>query len=113
VIARIASERNEEPPTAPMVMGRFRPSIVVDHPDDPFAEDEWKDVRIGGVELRFAEHCDRCVVTTIDPHTRLAGKEPLRTLARHRRWSHKTWFGVRMIPSTTGVIRVGESVAPA
>ena len=111
-VARTARERDEEPP-APMVMARFRPSVVVDRPDDPFAEDDWKHVRIGEVELRFGERCDRCVVTTIDPQTRVAGKEPLRTLARHRRWSRKTWFGIRMIPSTTGVIRVGESVAPA
>ena len=112
-IVRTASEKDEEPPRAPIVMARFRPSIVVDRPDYPFAEDDWRQVRIGDVELRFGERCDRCAVTTIDPQTRVAGKEPLRTLARHRRWSHKTWFGIRMIPSTTGVIRVGESVAPA
>jgi uncharacterized protein YcbX len=111
-IARTASETDEEP-AAPIVMARFRPSVVVACPDDAFAEDDWKHVRIGAVEFRFAEHCDRCVLTTIDPQTRRTGKEPLRTLARHRRWNDKTWFGIRMIPSTTGVIRVGDSVAPA
>jgi uncharacterized protein YcbX len=109
-IARTASENDEEPP-APIVMAHFRPSVVVAGPDEPFAEDDWKHVRIGAVEFRFAEHCDRCVLTTIDPQTGCAGKEPLRTLARHRRWDDKTWFGIRMIPSTTGVIRAGDSLA--
>jgi uncharacterized protein YcbX len=110
-ILRTASETDAEPP-APMVMTRFRPSIVIDRQDDPFAEDEWKHVRVGEVEFRFAEHCDRCVMTTIDPQTRVAGKEPSRTLARHRQWNHKTWFGIRIVPSTTGAIRVGEPVVP-
>lgn len=111
-IVRTASEKAEEEP-APILMARFRPNIVVDRADDPFAEDDWKRVRVGDVELRFAEHCDRCVVPTIDPLTHVAGKEPLRTLARRRQWDHKTWFGIRTIPSTTGVIRVGDAVAPS
>jgi uncharacterized protein len=109
---RTASEKAEEEP-APILMARFRPNIVVDRADDPFAEDDWNRVRVGDVELRFAEHCDRCVVPTIDPLMHVAGKEPLRTLARRRQWDHKTWFGIRMIPSTTGVIRVGDVVAPS
>lgn len=96
---------------APLAMTRFRPNVVVDGPDDaPFAEDGWSTIRIGEVEFRFAEHCDRCVLTTIDPDTRVAGKEPLRTLARHRQWDHKTWFGIRIVPLAPGTIRVGDPV---
>jgi MOSC domain-containing protein len=104
-----AAARGEAAPAA-LSMTRFRPSVVVDGPDPPFAEDGWTTVRIGGVEFRFGEHCDRCALTTIDPETRLAGKEPLRTLARHRRWSRKTWFGIRIIPLGTGRIRVGDEI---
>jgi uncharacterized protein len=93
------------------VVTRFRPNVVVDGPDDlPFAEDTWSSLRIGDVEFRFAEHCDRCVMTTIDPETQLGGKEPLRTLAKHRQWSHKTWFGIRIVPLSIGTIRVGDPV---
>lgn len=109
-IAQTAAECNEDP-AAPIAMARFRPSVVVDRPDDAFAEDDWRHVRIGGVEFRFAEQCDRCVLTTIDPQTRVPGKEPLRTLARHRRRDGKTWFGIRLIPLTTGAIRVAQPVA--
>lgn len=92
-------------------MERFRPNLVVDGDDlEPFAEDAWRRVRVGEVEYRFAEHCDRCVLTTIDPVTRAGGKEPLRTLARRRRWDGKVWFGVRMIPVAAGRVAVGDPV---
>jgi uncharacterized protein YcbX len=51
------------------------------------------------------------VLTTIEPDTLVQGKEPLRTLARHRQWSHKAWFGVRLVPLTHGTIRVGDPAA--
>jgi uncharacterized protein YcbX len=109
----IAAEaaRRGETPSAPLAMERFRPSVVVDLADTPFGEDGWRRVRIGAVAFRFAEHCDRCALTTIDPDTLVAGKEPLRTLARYRRWDHKTWFGIRLVPLTAGVVYVGDPVA--
>ncbi len=94
----------------PMAMRRFRPNVVIDGSDVPFAEDEWRSIRIGDVPFRFAEHCDRCMVTTIDPVTLAHGKEPIRTLARHRKWEGKTWFGIRVIPLATGKVSVGDEV---
>lgn len=94
----------------PMDMSRFRPNVVVDGDIAPFSEDDWRSLIIGGVPFRFAELCDRCVVTTIDPVTLSHGKEPIRTLARHRRWDGKTWFGIRIVPLTTGTISVGDEV---
>lgn len=98
-------------PHAPLAMERFRPNLVVDGDVEPFAEDAWPGIRVGAVELRFAEHCDRCVMTTVDPDTLVRGQEPLRTLARHRRWDGKVWFGVRMVPVTTGRVAVGDPVS--
>ncbi|WP_332665791.1 MOSC domain-containing protein [Aeromicrobium sp.] len=102
---------DHEPQT--MVMRRFRPNVVVDGSDVPFAEDDWRGIHIGDVPYRFAEHCDRCVVTTIDPVTLAHGKEPIRTLARYRKWSGKTWFGIRIIPLATGKMSVGDEVTVA
>ncbi|RXZ45869.1 MOSC domain-containing protein, partial [Agromyces binzhouensis] len=85
----------------PLDIVRFRPNVVVDG-DAPFAEDAWTRVRIGGVRFRFGEVCDRCVMTTIDPETLARGKEPIRTLAKHRKWDGATWFGVRLIPELDG-----------
>ena len=93
--------------TPPLDMRRFRPNVVVDG-DLPFAEEGWSHVDLGGVRLRVASHCDRCVMTTIDPDTLTRGKEPIRTLAKHRRRDGKTWFGVRLVPTTSGTISVGD-----
>ena len=55
--------------------------------------------------------CDRCVLTLVDPDTASKGKEPIATLARHRRWDGATWFGMNLIPDTPGAtIRVGDEV---
>jgi uncharacterized protein YcbX len=108
LLAQTAQEYGEPTP-APLSMVRFRPNLVVDG-DRPFAEHDWPGLRIGEVELRFAENCDRCVMPTYDPDTLAHGHEPTRTLARHRRWGGKVWFGIRLIPVTTGVVRLGDEV---
>lgn len=83
---------------------RFRANVVIDGAE-PFAEDGWERVRIGEATYRRGELCDRCVMTTIDLDTLTTTPEPIRTLARHRRWEGSTWFGVRLIPE----LAVGET----
>ncbi|BCJ47390.1 molybdenum cofactor biosysynthesis protein [Actinoplanes ianthinogenes] len=95
---------------APLEMSRFRPNLVIDGDLPPFAEDTWNEVQAGEVRFRFAEHCDRCAVTTLDPATGRSGKEPIRTLARHRRWDGQVWFGIRVVPLNEGTITVGDPV---
>lgn len=90
---------------------RFRPNVVIDG-EQPFAEDAWPTLRIGNLKFRTTMVCDRCVMTTIDPITLAGGKEPIRTLARHRSWDRKTWFGTRLVPLGTGTISVGDAVEP-
>jgi uncharacterized protein len=94
----------------PLNVVRFRPNVVIDG-NEPFAEDGWSSVRIGEVTFRKTMICDRCVMPTIDPDTLAGGKEPTRTLARHRRWDGKTWFGIRLVPLGPGTIAVGDAVA--
>jgi uncharacterized protein YcbX len=103
-----ALDRGEEPP-APLPMQRFRANVVVDG-DTPFAEDDWTAVIIGDVRFRVAKPSDRCVMTTIDLETLRTGKEPIRTLARHRLVDHKTLFAVNLIPETTGRVSLGDEV---
>ena len=92
-------------------MLRFRPNIVIDG-DEPFAEDDWPFVELGGVRFRVTKVCDRCSMTLIDPVTLAHGKEPIRTLAKHRRWDGLTWFGVLLAPQATGAIALGDRVLP-
>ncbi|MBT2508492.1 MOSC domain-containing protein [Streptomyces sp. ISL-98] len=93
----------------PLPMSRFRPNAVVDGAA-PWAEDDWKRIAIGEVSFRVAKPCGRCVVTTTDQRTAERGKEPLRTLARHRRSGDKLLFGQNLVPENTGTIRVGDPV---
>ncbi|MCW4602894.1 MOSC domain-containing protein [Janibacter indicus] len=110
--AQSAGARTEDGvAVGPLDMLRFRPNVVIDG-DEPFAEDAWPTVRVGEVEYRTAEVCDRCVMATIDPVTLTTGPEPTRTLSRHRKWDGKTWFGTRLVPLGPGELRVGDEVVP-
>ena len=94
----------------PLPMTRFRPSVVVAGAP-AWAEDGWRRLRIGAASFRAVKGCDRCVLTMVDPQTAARGKEPIATLARHRRWDGKTWFGMNLIPDTPGaIISVGDDV---
>lgn len=94
----------------PMSMTRFRPNLIVAGAP-AWAEDGWRVLRIGATRLRVAKASNRCVLTTIDPVTARKGKEPVATLACHRRWDGKTWFAINLIPDTPGaVVRVGDEV---
>jgi uncharacterized protein YcbX len=110
-----AMERGEEPPE-PLGHDRWRPNVVVAG-GEPFAEDAWRSVAIGDVPFRATMVCDRCVMTTIDRTDLRTSKEPIRTLARHRRWDGATWFGIRLTPvlplAVGATIRVGDPVVPA
>ncbi|MGW2488383.1 MOSC domain-containing protein [Streptomyces sp. NPDC001606] len=93
----------------PLPMNRFRPNLVVAG-TDAWAEDSWSRLSVGDVLFRAAKPCGRCVVTTTDQDTAARGREPLRTLARHRRVGGKLLFGVNLVPLSTGTIRVGDPV---
>ncbi|MGL5908703.1 MAG: MOSC domain-containing protein, partial [Phycicoccus sp.] len=107
-VAETALSRGEEPPGS-LDVARFRPNLVLDGDLEPFEEDRWREVRVGEVTFRVVKPVDRCVMTTVDPATRERGPEPIRTLARHRKWDGKTWFCSQLVPETTGVVRLGDA----
>jgi uncharacterized protein YcbX len=94
---------------SPLPMNRFRPNIVVQN-CEPFAEDTWKRIRIGDVEMALVKPCPRCVVTTIDKETLEKSKEPLKTLATYRNQEDGAMFGMNIIPLNEGKVKVGMSV---
>lgn len=79
------NDLNEKLETGKLPMNRFRPNFVVSE-SDAFAEDNWKNIRIGKTVFRSTKPCARCVMTTIDQeHGDFDGKEPLKTLAKYRK----------------------------
>ncbi len=95
----------------PVPMNRFRPNFVFTGAD-PFAEDHWKRLRIGGVSFAAVKQCDRCVLTTVDQDTAVKGAEPLRTLSAYRKAGNKVFFGQNLIAFEEGIVSVGDSIIP-
>jgi uncharacterized protein YcbX len=96
-------------PTLPM--NRFRPNLVVAG-SEPFAEDGWRDFRIGEARFRGVKPCGRCQVTTTDQNTgEVKGPEPLATLSSYRDSSEfGVMFGMNLVSLAPGAIRVGDVV---
>jgi hypothetical protein len=94
---------------SPLPMNRFRPNLVVQNCES-FAEDTWKRIRIGDVEMALVKPCARCVVTTTDQDTLEKNKEPLKTLNAYRKQEGGAMFGMNVIPLGEGEIQVGMSV---
>lgn len=99
--------RGDHPQEGPLPMNRFRPNVVVAG-TAAWAEDGWSRIAIGEVAFRVAKMCGRCVVTTTDQETAERGREPLRTLGRHRRFGNQLVFGQNLVPENPGTIRVGD-----
>ncbi|MDD2724053.1 MAG: MOSC domain-containing protein [Methylovulum sp.] len=92
-----------------MSMARFRPNLVVSGCAG-YAEDSWREIRIGAIDFRLPKPCSRCSVPTVDPNTAQTGKEPLTTLNRTRKWQNKVYFGQNALHNQTGSLAVGDVV---
>lgn len=93
----------------PVPMIRFRPNVVVSD-SAAFAEDGWRELRIGGVRLSVVKPCGRCAIPCIAPESGKASSEPLRTLATYRRRGREVLFGQNLIHRDQGEIHVGDPV---
>jgi uncharacterized protein YcbX len=95
---------------SPVPMDRFRPNIVVEG-CAPFAEDGWRDFRIGDIRMAGVKLCPRCPIPTIDQaRGEVTGREPIKTLATFRTINQQVMFGQNVIAVNTGVLRVGDAV---
>jgi uncharacterized protein YcbX len=94
----------------PVPMERFRPNLVVAG-TEPHAEDGWRRIRIGALELVLVKPCDRCAVTTVDPESGVRrGPEPLRTLATYRQRDNAVFFGQNAVHLAPGQLSTGAPV---
>lgn len=94
----------------PLPMNRFRPNIVVEGAE-PFAEDNWKEIKIGDVVFELDSGCARCTITTVNQLTADRGVEPLKTLATFRKTKdNEVMFGQNAIHRNSGTIKVNDEV---
>ena len=65
-------------------MDRFRPNIVLDC-EEPWAEDRWTGLEIGGMRFDFVQPCPRCIMTSQDQQTgSREGANPIPAMGRIR-----------------------------
>lgn len=98
---------------SPVEMRRFRPNVMIDGDFEPWAEDEWRLIRIGSCVLRIVKPCQRCIMVTQDPSTGVQTDpyEPLSTLRRlHRASNGKIIFGQNAVVEVEGTMKLGDAV---
>ncbi|QGJ71989.1 Molybdenum cofactor sulfurase [Planctomycetales bacterium 10988] len=92
-------------------MSRFRTNLIVEG-FPAFAEDDWKQVKIGPFLFEVAKPCARCKVINIDQQTGEPTGEPLPTLGTFRKQTGGIIFGQNLWSPATGVLEVGMPVTP-
>ncbi len=90
-------------------MLRYRPNLVVVG-GEPWEEDVWRVLEVGGIRVRLVKPCARCAVTTVDPGSAVRGREPLRSMKTFREWEGKVYFGQNAVYEGSGRFRVGDDV---
>jgi uncharacterized protein YcbX len=100
----------------PLPMSRFRPNIVLTG-TEPFDEDSWKVISIGGIMFHVVKGCPRCKESCTDQATGNVTEEPLETLAEFRALdpnnAENLFFAQNAIPAVGAVgqtIEVGATV---
>ena len=104
-LGKLNSKINSEP----LKMDRFRPNFVFSG-GEPHEEDSWKEFKIGNNHFYGVKPCARCLVTTIDQQTGLAGKEPLKSLSGYRRKGNKILFGQNCLLKSGDTIKVNDEI---
>ncbi len=93
----------------PVAMKRFRPNLVISGAE-PFAEDNWKQIRIGDICFNLVKPCSRCIIPSIDPDSASKSAEPTKTLASYRMRDNKIFFGQNVIADGEGELKTGMNI---
>ncbi len=98
----------------PVGMDRFRTNILIDN-DDPWEEDFWESVEIGGIVFDLVKPCARCIMTTQDQVTgERIGGNPIQGLAEKRMSADRrvpgVLFGWNAVPRSEGTVRLGDAM---
>ncbi|MFT5609753.1 MAG: hypothetical protein ACI9WC_000419 [Arenicella sp.] len=92
-----------------VLMDRFRPNIVVTG-CAPHAEDQWKRIKIGQIEMSLVSACSRCIMPSIDQQTGNKNQKVLDALQEYRRCDREIYFGMNAIHHSVGEIKLGDQL---
>lgn len=104
----------------PVGIRNFRGNIVVSD-CEPYSEDLWDKMIIGGAHFRNTKPCQRCLLTTIDPDTATTNKEiqPLATLRKYRKnkdpkmakyVGESALLGLNCFVDVEGIVKIGDPI---
>ncbi|MEZ4827210.1 MAG: MOSC domain-containing protein [Bacteroidia bacterium] len=93
----------------PVPMDRFRSNFVFSG-GVPYAEDNWKKIKIGEVIFYPVTRRGRCAMTNVNQTTGAREKEPFHTLSIYRNTGDKVVFGMGMIHEGGGAVSIGDKV---
>lgn len=85
---------------------------------DPYEEDTWKRIRVGGIVFDVVKPCSRCSITQVDWRRGVyrEDKEPLVTLREYRHQKieatgkYGVMFGQNLVHRGIGTIRLGQEI---
>ncbi|ASY62201.1 Flavodoxin reductases (ferredoxin-NADPH reductases) family 1 [Sinorhizobium sojae CCBAU 05684] len=105
---RTLVEKGQEP----VGMERFRTNILIDC-DEPWAEDLWERLEIGGIVFDLVKPCSRCIMTTQDQTTgERIGGNPIQGLSEKRMSADRrvpgVLFGWNAVPRGEGMVKLGD-----
>lgn len=90
-------------------INRFRPNFVFTG-GEAYAEDTWRNFKIGDLRFVGVKLCARCILTTVNQDTGEKGTEPLKTLATYRKQENRILFGQNLVALDQGLIKIGDSI---
>lgn len=90
-------------------MLRFRPNLVISG-SKCYAEDLWREIKIGDISFRLPKPCSRCPIPNIDPETGVSSNETIKILNQYRRHDNKVYFGQNALHDNTGQLCIKDAV---
>lgn len=94
---------------APVPMDRFRPNLVIAGAT-PYAEDGWRQLRVGSTTLAIVKPCSRCAIPSIDQQTAERDPHINRVLADYRHRDGVIYFGMNAVVIAGEVFSMGDTV---
>lgn len=92
-----------------LAMERFRPNVVLSG-CEAFAEDQWKQIAINGIEFDIVKPCARCEIPTLDLETSEKQVDVMQMMLKYRKQGKGVMMGQNAIHLQTGLLQVGQAV---